>query len=83
MVGHGLRHAPLQRGVEILQAALGGAAQLRQAQVAGHARQQFARGEGFDQVVVGAAAEPADARFLAGARGQQQHRRVAQRGIGA
>ena len=47
------------------------------------ARQQLARAERLDQVVVGSGIEPFDPRLLAGARREQDHRDVAGRGVGA
>ncbi len=47
------------------------APQFRQLEVRPHAGQQFTRGKRFGEVIVRAHFQPADRRFLAGARGQQ------------
>ena len=44
-----------------------------------HARDQLARGERLDEVVVGAGLQPLDARLLPGARGEHDHREVGRR----
>ncbi len=55
------------------------AAELGERDVHLHARDQLARGERLDQVVVGADLQPLDARLLPGARGQHDHREVGRR----
>src|SRR5215831_683859 len=46
-----------------------------------NARQQFAGGEGFHQVIVGARVQAFDARLFSGPGGQENYRRAAERGI--
>ena len=67
----------------LAQLVLGLATQPRELQVARDAREQLARSERLDQIVVGTRLQALDARFLAGARRQQDDRRVAQRRVRA
>ena len=55
----------------------------RHRDVGADARQQLARGERLGQVVVGPGVQPLDPRLLAGAGGEQDHRQVAERRVGA
>jgi len=59
------------------------AAGLREVKIGSHACHQLARGEGFDQVVVGTGAQALDLGFFAGTGGQQDDGDVLQLGIAA
>ena len=67
------RAASFDRALEQL------AAQLGEGEVHLHARDQLARGERLDEVVVCTRLKPLDARLLSRARGQHDHRNVARR----
>ena len=58
-------------------------ARSRQLDIGRDARQQLARAERLDEIVVGAHPQAFDLGFLAGARRQDDHRHAAQLGIGA